>query len=220
MDKLAKWHAHIVDLRSLFASWEHRHADDARWTRRFREIHSICMFALCMENGTDHRYLVGFPALGPPNESVSTNRLFDDGFGEIEDCDVLLVDDPKTYGPSTVLHHRCQLTSFVNQPSTDEVQWVRFLDKKLSVPRDNDLRLVIHVEQEGRVNFAFVSAYLSHRTPRCPYSQVFMYGQNGFEPRKWFCVLVYPQMAVMPELDEETARRLIVDREQYCRPVT
>ena len=42
--------------------------------------------------------------------------------------------------------------------------------------RDDDLRLVIHVEQEGRFNYTFLFAYLIHRDPKCPYSQVFAFG--------------------------------------------
>lgn len=58
------------------------------------------------------------------------NDVFDDNFGEIEDCDVLLIDDPKQYGEAEVLHHRCQLVSYLNQPSTAEVDVVKFLERK------------------------------------------------------------------------------------------
>jgi hypothetical protein len=93
---------------------------------------------------------------------------------------------------------------------------MRFLEKKkLRVAPDDDLRLIIHVEQEGPFNYAFLSAYLNHRQPACPYSQVFAFGQNGDSPRKWFCVQVYRELAILPELDEEAARRLVLDREQY-----
>jgi hypothetical protein len=110
------------------------------------------------------------------------------------------------------------LASFIHQPSTSEVDWVNFLDKKLRVPPDDDLRLVIHVEQEGRLNYAFISAYLQNKSPRCPYSQVSLFGANGVDPRRWFCMQVYPALAIFPELTEEAARQLIIDREQYCRP--
>ncbi|MCH8211724.1 MAG: hypothetical protein IIB99_10175 [Planctomycetes bacterium] len=88
------------------------------------------MFTLCIENGTDQRYLIGFQEHGIQCTPVTINRLFDDNFGEIEDCDILLVDDPKTYAESTVLHHRCQLVSYVKQPSTSEVDFVKFLEKE------------------------------------------------------------------------------------------
>jgi hypothetical protein len=173
------------------------------------------MFTLCIENGSDQRYLIGFQRPVVDHTPVGVRRLFDDDFGEVEDCDILLVDDPKRYGESEVLHHRCQLASYLNQPSTKEVDWVKFLEKKLRVSPDNDLRLIIHIEQEGYFNYAFLSAYLRHKTPQCPYSQVFVFGQHGKSPRKWFCVQVYPDLAMLPELDEDTAKELILDREQY-----
>lgn len=95
MDKLAKWSAHMVDLRTLFSEWERRRIAGHAWTKRFREIHSVCMFTLCIENGTDQRYLIGFQQQGIQTTPVTVNRLFDDNFGEIEDYDILLVDDPK-----------------------------------------------------------------------------------------------------------------------------
>jgi hypothetical protein len=218
MDKFARWSAHMVDLRTLFSEWERRRVHGARWTRRFREIESICMFTLCIENGTDRRYLIGFQVAGTDHKPVPISRLFDDDFGEIEDCDILLVDAPKK-DETAVLHHRCQLVSFINQQATTERQWVVFLEsKKLRVQPDPDLRLVIHVEQEGAFNFAFLHAYLEHRKPKCPYSQVFAFGQNGASPRKWFCIQLYPVLAVLPELDEDSAKRLVLDREQYASP--
>ncbi len=221
MDTLSKWSAHLVDLRILFSEWERRRVTGQPWTKRFREIHSACMFILCIENGTDQRYLVGFQQRGIQSVPVTVSRLFDNNFGEIEDCDILLVDDPKRYGASTVLHHHCQLVSYVKQPSTSEADLVKFLEKKkLKVARDNDLRLVIHVEQEGYFNCAFLSAYLIHRDPECPYSQVFAFGQNGENPRKWFCVQVYPALVILPELDEDTAKALVLDREQYNKIIS
>jgi hypothetical protein len=219
MDKLSKWSAHLCDLLTLFSEWERRRIDGHKWTKRFREIHSVCMFTLCIENGTDQRYMIGFQQHGVADVPVTVNQLFSDNFGEIEDCDILLVDDPKSYGASTVLHHRCQLVSYIHQPSTSEADFVSFLEhKKLRVAPDDDLRLIIHVEQEGHFNFAFLSAYLCHRIPSCPYSQVFAFGQNRLTPRVWFCVQVYPQLAIFPELTEEVARSLVLDREQYNKP--
>lgn len=216
MDSSARWSASIVDLKSLFSEWERRRVSGARWTRRFREIHSICMFALCLEHRSEHRYLIGFPHLGIPTDRFTVSDLFDGQFGEIEDCDVLLIDDPKCYEASTVLHHRCQLVSYLNQPSTTEADIVAFLErKKLRVTPDPDLRLVIHVEQAGRFNFEFLSVYLRHRKPACPYSQVFVFGQESESPRKWLCAQVYPQLAVLPELTEQDAKALLLDREQY-----
>ena len=79
--------------------------------------------------------------------------------------------------------------------------WVKALErKKLKAAPDNDLRLVIHIEQEGRFNDEFLSAYLQYRSPKCPYSQVFVFGQIGNQPRRWFCKLVYPEPITLPEL--------------------
>jgi hypothetical protein len=220
MDKLTKWSAYIVDLRSLFSEWERRNKSGAKWTRRFREIHSICMFTLCIEHKSPQRYLIGFQNPGLVNEGVTINRLFDDNIGEVEDCDFLLVDDPKGSGDANVVHHRCQLVSFLNQPDTTEAAWVRLLEKKkLKVPPDNDLRLVIHIEQEGRFNYEFLHLFLQHRTPPCPYSQVFTFGQTGDAPRKWTCHQVHPVLAILPDLMEDDARALVIDREQYCKPL-
>ena len=176
------------------------------------------MFGLCVENQSSQRYLIGFQVSGVADSSIGLDRLFDNAFGEIEDCDFLLVDDPQTREPTEVLHHRCQLVSYLNQPSTNEANLVKFLEKKkLRVPIDDDLRLVVHVEQEGPFNHAFLSAYLNHRQPRCPYSQVFVFGQIGVQPRTWQCVQVFPDFAFLPALHEEAAKQLLLDREQYNR---
>jgi hypothetical protein len=59
------------------------------------------MFTLCLENGTDQRYLLGFQQHGIDNTPVTIKLFFDDHNLVIEDdCDVLLVDDPKKYGNS------------------------------------------------------------------------------------------------------------------------
>ncbi len=94
MDTLSRWAAHLVDLRTLFSEWERRRVDGHPWTTRFREIHSVCMFTLCIENGTPHRYLIGFQVPGVPSSPVTVSQLFDESIGEVDDCDVLLVDDP------------------------------------------------------------------------------------------------------------------------------
>jgi hypothetical protein len=219
VDNLTKWSAYIVDLRSLFSEWERRNQAGAKWTRRFREIHSICMFTLCVEHNSPQRYLIGFQNPDRVSEGVTIGRLFDGDIGEVENCDFLLVDDPKGNIAAGVLHHRCQVVSFVNQPETSELAWASFLEKrKLKVPRDDDLRLVIHIEQGGRFNYEFLHLFLTHRSPQCPYSQVFVFGQTGDAPRKWSCKLVYPDLAIFPDLTEEDAKALILDREQYSKP--
>jgi hypothetical protein len=221
MDRLTPWSANIVNLTSLFGEWERRRLDGCKWDRKFREIYSVCLFTLCIENGSDKRYLIGFQQIGIDKTPVTLNQLFDPNFGEVEDCDVILVDDPKKYGSAEVPHHRLQLVSYINQPSTSEKDLVEFLErKKLNVAHDGDLRLVIHVEQEGLFNYAFLHAYLKHRQPACPYNQVFAFGQNAESPRGWFCVQVFPELAIFPELGEEDARKLCVDREQYSKQIS
>ena len=219
MDALAKWSAYMVDLRTLFSEWERRRTAGAQWTKRFREIYSICMFVLCIENRSRQRYLVGFQQRGTNCEPARVGQLFEDGFGEIEGCDVMLVDDPEACGGQPAIHHRCQLVSYVNQASTSEADLVKFLEKKkLRVARDDDLRLIIHMEQDGPFNYSFLSAYLQHRTPECPYSQVFAVGQVSDLPRRWLCVQVYPEFKMLHELEETTAKALILDRKRYCKP--
>ncbi len=217
MDALNRWSVHLVDLQTLFSEWERRFRQGGPWTRKFREINSACMFTLCLENGTDKRYLIGFQEAGPDAIPVRIERLFDSDFGEVEDVDFVLVDDPKDSGVTELEHHRCQMTSYINQPSTSEVDWVKALErKKLKAAPDNDLRLVIHIEQEGRFNDEFLSAYLQYRSPKCPYSQVFVFGQIGNQPRRWFCKLVYPEPITLPEFDEETAKKLVLDRQRWA----
>ena len=220
MDSLTPWSAQIVDLRTLFSEWERRRLAGHPWTKRFREIQSVCVFVLCIEHKTEQRYLIGFQQRGTPSP-VKVENLFDDNFGEIEDCDVLLIDDPKRYGETEVLHHRCQLVSYMHQPSTSEVDVVRFLErKKLKVAPDSDLRLIIHIEAEGFLNHSYLAAYLAHRKPPCPYSQVFVFGQTDISPRRWSCAQVYPTLATLPDLNEQTAKALVLDREQYNRAIS
>jgi hypothetical protein len=100
MDSLSKWSAYIVDLKTLFSEWERRRLEGKPWTKRFREIHTVCMFTLSIEVEADQRYLIGFPTPGIETVPARVKELFEDCFAEIEDCDVVLIDDPKTYGPS------------------------------------------------------------------------------------------------------------------------
>ena len=82
------------------------------------------MFTLCLEKGSDQRYLIGFQSRGVSRLPVAVNHLFDGDFGEVNDCDLVLADDPKRSGVTVVPHHRCQLTSCLRQPSTTEVDWL------------------------------------------------------------------------------------------------
>jgi hypothetical protein len=65
-----------------------------------------------------------------------------------------------------------------------------------------------------------LAAYLAHRKPRCPYSQVFVFGQTGVNPRRWSCAQVYPDFATLPDLEEEAAKALLLEREQYNKAIS
>lgn len=218
MDKFTEWSAYLVDLDYLFAEWDRLNDQNKEWDTRFREIHSICMFALLVENQTDQRYLIGFQKIGAPQEPLTIREIFKDSSIVIEnDCDVLLVDCPKQ-GESEVDHHRIQLTSFTRRSSTSEKELVEFLRKKLRRAPDSDLRLVIHIEQSGTFNLDFLNAYLNHEYTPCPYSQVFIFGQVSDCPRVWTCSQIYPEWKKLPDLDERTAKILISDRPHFCQP--
>ncbi|WP_146413384.1 hypothetical protein [Crateriforma conspicua] len=183
---------------------------------RLREIHTICIFALCLEHNTSQRYAVAFQ---PKDQNtiapVSVDELLDATF-EVreEDCDLVLVDVPEQ-GQTEVDHHRCQLTSFVYQPGTTEKDWVNFLKKKLSYANDDDLRLVIHCEQEGVCNYRFLSAFLCLDETNCPYSQVFLVAQIADNPAEWQCYMLYPELAILPVLTEGDANSLLRDRPRF-----
>ncbi len=119
-------------------------------------------------NKSPTRYLIGFQntELG----AIKIDRLFDDDFGDYQDVDFILAPVPKKVAKGSTTHHRCQLKSFINQPSTNEKAWCDFLKKPLRVAVDNDLRLVIHIEQEGYFNYSFLHAYLN-----CEYKLLCLY---------------------------------------------
>jgi len=64
MDTLEKWHAHIVDVQTLFRHWEAHRAAGRANQKRAREILTICLFTLRLENNENKRYLVGFQQRG------------------------------------------------------------------------------------------------------------------------------------------------------------
>src|SRR5687768_13163322 len=129
MDSRPKWFALIVDLLSLLSEWERRHTLGHPWRTRFREIYSACMFTLCLEHKTAHRYLIGFRLRDKPTTQFTVSDLFRNGFAEFDDTDVVLIHDPKKPGASSVLYRRYQLVSFTHQPSTQEVDVVAFLER-------------------------------------------------------------------------------------------
>lgn len=144
MDSLAKWHAHVVDLKTLFSHWEARRAARMRLNKRDREILAICLFALYLENNEKRRFLIGFPQKGAEAKPALLKQLFEDGFADLEDWDVLLVPDlgPNELGEREF--HQCQLVSYLNRPGgTEDI--IAFLEeKKLWRPLNDDLRLLVH----------------------------------------------------------------------------
>ncbi len=110
--------------------------------KKDREILAICLFTLCLENNENKRFLVGFQQRGLPVKPAMIRDLFEDGFGEIENCDVILIPDLGRDGPDERDIHRCQLVGYLKRGTlgtTDDL--IAFLEeKKLRVPPDNDLR--------------------------------------------------------------------------------
>jgi hypothetical protein len=213
-----KWKAHIVDLDILYAKWHSKYTETGKMTKRMREVHTTCIFALCLENGSSIRYAVGFqPEDQHDVTEICVDRLLDDAYPIREnDCDVVLVDVPEE-GEVSVEHHRCQLTSFVYQEGTTEKDWVEFLKKKLLVGRDDNLRLVIDCEQEGWCNLQFLSAYLQAEATNCPYSQVFLLGQISNDPITWQCHQIYPELVELRPLELDRANALLRDRRRLNR---
>ena len=213
MDSLQKWYAHVVDLKTLFSHWEALRAAGTPMTKRPREILTTCLFALCVENHENKRFLVGFPQLGPGSQPAPLRELFNDGFGEIDDWDVILVPD---LGPDDLSEreiHQCQIVGYLNRSGgTDDL--IAFLEeKKLRVPRDDDLRLIVHLEQPTAFDWVRLSAYLQMRRPRCPYSQVFLLAQTGSEREpRWSCRQLYPVMITLRDLDLQSARAVLSHR--------
>ena len=213
-----KWRAHIVDLDLLYSAWHEQHRSASRMSTRMREVHTICIFALCVENDNGNRYAVGFQPYDQHKvEEVSVLDLIDEKFRVREDdCDALLIEVPGN-GEVQATHHRCQITSFANQRGMSESDWVIFLSKKLRYAPDSDLRLVVHCEQGGPCNHVFLNAYLCHGATRCPYSQVFTIGQLTSDPPSWQCHMVYPSLATLPVLTKARAEQLLGDRPRLNR---
>ncbi|MHC4163080.1 MAG: hypothetical protein ACYSUM_13200 [Planctomycetota bacterium] len=218
MDRYQKWSAYLADLKTLYSEWERRHLAGVSTGRRFREINTICLFALCLENNESKRFLVGFQERGVADTPVPVNTLFEDAFGEIEDVDVILVPDLGPDGPSEREVHRCQLVSYCNRADPSTADMTAFLEeKKLCVPRDDDLILIVHVEQPTRFGYVRLSIDLQLRQPQCPYSQVFVLGQvTETDPPRWFCTQVYPRLIPLHELNGPTAREVLADRDRVC----
>lgn len=221
MDALQEWHAHVVDLKTLFSHWEARQAAGLPMTKRSREILTICLFTLCLENNENKRFLVGFPQLGPGSQPALLRQLFDDCFGEIDEWDVILVPDLGPDGPSERDIHQCQLVSYLNRTGgTDDL--IAFLEeKKLKVPRDDDLRLIVHLEQPTAFDWVKLAIHFQIRRPKCPYSQVFLLAQTDREGKAyWSCRQLYPLMIPLRDMDLKAARAVLLDRKTIVVPRT
>ena len=197
MDRFAKWHAHIADVKTLFSYWEARRLAGEPLNRRTREILTILLFTLCLENNEDKRFLIGFQRLGLGLKPSLIRDLFEDGFGEIEDTDVILIPDLGPNGPDVRDIHRCQLVSYRGRPvpgTTEDL--IAFIEeKKLRIPRDDDLRLIIHLEQPTAFDWVKLSVHFQTRRPKCAYSQVFLMADTGIpEAPRWSCRQLYPRL--------------------------
>jgi len=217
MDTLEKWHAHIVDVQTLFRHWEaHREAGRAN-QKRAREILTICLFTLCLENNENKRFLIGFQQHGkPPTAGGPVWDLLKDGFGEIENVDVILIPDLGPNGPPEREIHRCQLVGYRDRPNPSTEDLIAFLEEKklrFSAP-DNDLRLIIHLEQAIAWDWVQLSIHLQMRRPPPPFSQIFMLAQTSLDPQRpnWACRLIFPRMLPLKDLDLEIARTVLADR--------
>jgi hypothetical protein len=219
MDSLEKWHARIADVKTLFTHWEERRLARIPMRKKDREILSICLFTLCLENNEKKRFLIGFQRRGLDHTKGFIRELFADDFGEIEDCDVILIPDLGPDGPSMRDTHRCQLVSYLNRgPLGTTEDLIAFLEeKKLRRPRDDDLRLIIHLEQPTAFDWVKLSIHLQIRRPKCPYSQVFLLADTGVpnSPR-WSCRQLYPRMLPLQDMDLQTARTVLANRNVVC----
>src|SRR5437762_14110230 len=118
MDGLEKWHAYIAEMQTLFQHWEVERAAGREHRKRSREILTICFFTLCLENNENKRFLIGFQHKGsPPPTGAPVWNLFQDGFAEIEDVDVILVPDLGPDSPEEREIHRCQLVGYRDRPN-------------------------------------------------------------------------------------------------------
>jgi hypothetical protein len=218
MDRYEKWTGYLVDLGTLYTTWAQRTGAGLKNTRRQREINTVCLFTLCLENNEGKRFLIGIQRRGLHTEPVLVNQLFNDRFGEIEDCDVILVPDLGPEGPSERDVHRLQLVSFVGQVDGDTTALIQFIEtKKLRVRRDDDLMLVVHLEQAMTLEYVQLTTALQLRSGGCPYRRIFVLGQIAdVFPAVWSCMQVYPRLIAFKDLDGDTARALLADRPTKC----
>jgi hypothetical protein len=221
MDRLEKWHAALVDVKTLFSHWEAQRAAGHARRKRSREILTICLFTLCLENNENKHFLIGFQNRGLPSEPGRVFQLFEDGVGEIENVDVILVPDLGPDGPPIRDIHRCQLVGYLERPEPSTKDLIDFLEEKKLRPvgNDDDLRLIVHLEQPIAFDWVQLSIHLQMRQPKVPYSQVFLLAQTGLDPKQptWSCRQLYPRMIPLRDLDLEVARTLLLaERKTVC----
>jgi hypothetical protein len=205
MDSLQKWYAQMADVQTLFSHWEKQTQTTGFIRRkRSREILTICLFTLCLENNEDKRFLIGFQQRG-----------------EIEDVDVILVPDLGEDGPAIREIHRFQIVGYLERPNPSTEDLIEFLEeKKLRIaPNDDDLCLIIHLEQPIAFDWVPLSIHFQMRLPKCPYSQVFLLAQTSLDRQQpiYSCRQIYPLMLPLRDMDLQTARAVIADRKTVCR---
>jgi hypothetical protein len=214
VDSLATWHAYGWDVGTLFSAWETRQRSGIKQNKRSREILTTCLFVLTLENNEKKRFHVGFPQLGTPSQPMPVEVVFKDGFGEIDDWDIILIPSPATGKPDEREFHQCQLVSYRNRPGgTDDI--IAFLEeKKLWRAPDNDLRLVLHLEQPTEFDWVKLSIHFQMRRPKCPFSQVFLLAESHGNPEPgWSCRQLFPRMISLQDLDLSTARKILANRQ-------
>jgi len=159
-------------------------------------------------------FLIGFQQRGkPPLKAGPVWDLFKDGFGEIEDVDVILIPDLGPDGPNRTSDSSKptgQLSRSAN-PSTDDL--IDFLEKKklcFSAP-DNDLILIIHLEQAIAWDWVPLTAHLQLRRRRRRSVKIFMLAQTSLDPLRpiWTCRQIYPRMLPLKDMDLDTARAVL-----------
>jgi hypothetical protein len=221
VDTLEKWHAQLVDVRTLFEHWHAQLAAGKARRKRSRELLTICLFTLCLENNENKHFLIGFQGRGVRSEPGPVLGLLEDGVGEIENVDVILVPDLGPDGIPVRDIHRCQLVGYLERPEPSTEDLIDFLEEKKfrSVCNDDDLRLIVHLEQPIAFDWVQLSIHLQMRQPKVPYSQVFLLTQTSLDPKQptWSCRQLYPRMIPLRDLDLESARTLLLaERKTVC----
>jgi hypothetical protein len=185
-DTNKNWQGHMADLKTLLDCWERQRAAGKARHKRTREILTMCFFALCLENNENKRFLVGFQRRGRAGKAGPVEQLFDPKFGEDDDSDAFLVEDP---GPDISVEvekdiHRCQIVGYLERPEPSTEDLISFLEEKKlrRVARNDDLRLIVHLEQPIAFDWVKLSAHLQMRAPKCPFSQVFLVAQISLVP--------------------------------------